>query len=138
MNKRYVSLILTAFSLVCLAGSVLIAVQNPPLTGPGLVPVIASAVMLLCAAGEFLFPVKGEEKKEPLPVKGLSVTLGFILFLCLSLWLGLNFYVAAGIFLMGLLCCLSGGKYLRNLIVTAAALVLIWLIFTLGLDITFI
>ena len=137
MNKRYFALILLAFSIVCLIGGVKIAIDNPPFTGPGLMPTLVSAVMVLCSAGEVIFPVKDTEKKELLPAGKLLIALGFIVFLCLFLWLGFNFYIAAGVFLMGFMCCLAKGKYVRNLIVTIAALVLIYLIFTLGLDISF-
>lgn len=100
-------------------------------------PAVVSAVMVLCTAGELIFPVKGGEEREPLPVRNLLIALGFIVLLCLALWLGLDFYIAAGVFLMGFMCCLSKGKFLRNLIVTAVSLVLIYLVFTLGLEIDF-
>ncbi len=137
MNKRYISLILLSFSLAALAGSISIAVRNPPFAGPGLMPAVVSAVMVLCTAGELIFPVKGGEERVPFPVRNLLIALGFIALLCLALWLGLDFYIAAGIFLMGFMCCLSKGKFLRNLIVTAVSLVLIYLVFTLGLEIDF-
>lgn len=137
MNKRYFALILLVFSLVCLIGSIRIATENPSFTGPALMPALVSSVMVLCSAGEAIFPVKEAEKKQPLPTGKLMIALGFIAFFWLSLRLGLNFYIAAGLFLMGFMCCLSKGKYIRNLIVTAAALAVIYLVFTLGLDISF-
>lgn len=130
-------LCLFAFCAVCLSASIALTARHPGTDSPGWMPLICSGVMVLCS-GLQLFA--GEAKMSGSYRTGkveFLIALGLTAGLCAALLAGLPFYISAFVFLVVLNGCLNGGQWGKSLLYSVLILAVVYLIFTLGLDIRF-
>lgn len=129
------SVTVCALSALCLGGSIRLLCAHPGAAGPGIFPAAASGVMLICALWQLFRPE--EPAKEAADLKRLAAALGLIALYAGSLVLGAWFYAASGLF-MALFHGLINGKItLKSAVYAAACMAAVFLIFTLGLGISF-
>ena len=129
------SVTVCALSALCLGGSIRLLCAHPGVAGPGIFPAAASGVMLICALWQLFRPE--ETANEPTDIKRLAAALGLIALYAGSLVLGAEFYIASGLCMALFHGLLNGKITLKSLVYAAACLAAVFLIFSLGLGISF-
>lgn len=137
---------LLAFGIIGLILSIKLFAEasGNKLASAGALPLIASIVLVALSVyiliKETIFlkredgSIFGKIKKAIFYVfpKDLVVVILAIAAYSFILFLGLNFYIASAIFLWGLMSYLSRGKLIRNILITAIVVLILFLIFGLA------
>ena len=149
VRELAVNAVLVFCSLLILAESIHIWVENPGVNSAGLFPTIVSAVLLLCAVIPFLASVRvyrgwkagkkwegsGWDKikllcKTEMPFNTFFMAV-MIIFYVIAFTV-IDFYVATAIFMLAtMLVFYQGKKVLQSILVTAGTLVALYLIIDL-------
>lgn len=133
------------FGLAALFASLLLLRDHPGVDGPAILPLITSALLVVCSAAELVREALNAAKKDDklsfsariaaLFNTDLIVTAASVAVYGLLLLVGVWFYLVTPIFLFGLMSYLCRGKYIRNLIITASSVAALWLLFDLLLNV---
>lgn len=144
-GEKLFTCVLLAIALLMLSQSALLWRQSPGLSGPAAIPLLSSALVsafLVIAVFRNVkkptetrrdAPVReriGQALRTALPRDVIVALLGIAAF-CALLACGLSFYLAAPVFLWGMMTWLSRGNALKNLLPAALCTAFVYLVFDL-------